>query len=184
MKKKIALMATSLVLVVAMAVGGTLAYLTDKSETVTNTFTVGDVEITLTESTGETYHVYPGETYTKDPVITVADDSEDCWVFVKLTNNITGMEDEDDTIAAQMTANGWTLVDETNNVYGFEEICSAGESAAVFNHVTIAEDITADEIAAFNNATVELVGYAIQATGFNSAQEAWTGAGAEALANT
>ena len=50
MKKKIALMVTSLVLVVAMAVGGTLAYLTSETQEVKNTFTIGEIEITLDET--------------------------------------------------------------------------------------------------------------------------------------
>lgn len=41
MKKKTLTVAIALVLVVALAVGATYAYLTAKTETVTNTFTVG-----------------------------------------------------------------------------------------------------------------------------------------------
>ena len=50
MKKKGWLSVVALVLVLCCAVGGTLAWLTDTTDPVTNTFTVGDIDIDLTES--------------------------------------------------------------------------------------------------------------------------------------
>ncbi|MBQ2264553.1 MAG: hypothetical protein II341_04030 [Oscillospiraceae bacterium] len=44
MKKK-ALMGASYVLVAAMAIGGTVAYLTDRTDVATNVMTMGDVSI-------------------------------------------------------------------------------------------------------------------------------------------
>lgn len=81
MKKKIAV-AVSLLLVLALSVGGTIAWLTD-SETVTNTFTIGNVDITLGETTGPNYKFVPGKTLAKDPKVTVIAGSEKCYVFVK-----------------------------------------------------------------------------------------------------
>ena len=49
MKKKAWLSALAVVLVLCCAVGGTLAWLTQKTDAVVNTFTVGDINITLTE---------------------------------------------------------------------------------------------------------------------------------------
>lgn len=103
MKKKFALMATSLVLVAALAVGGTLAYLTSQ-DSVTNTFTVGNVTITLDEAkvnpdgtlvTGEdagrvkanSYKLMPGHTYNKDPMVTVVKDSESSYIKMTVTFN-------------------------------------------------------------------------------------------------
>lgn len=48
-KRKTLLLALAACMIAILAVGGTLAYFTAE-ETVTNTFTVGDVQITLTES--------------------------------------------------------------------------------------------------------------------------------------
>ncbi len=63
----------SICLVAVMAIGGTLAYLTDKDEA-TNTFTVGDLDITLTEPNwnDETdgKDLVPGDTEVKDPTVT------------------------------------------------------------------------------------------------------------------
>lgn len=79
MKKKSILMAAIAVMLVAvLVVGGTLAYFTD-TKSATNTFTMGNVAITLDETDvnnpdarttkGNTYNVYPGQTVTKDPVV-------------------------------------------------------------------------------------------------------------------
>ena len=47
-KKKILVLALSIAMVAILAVGGSLAYFTDKDEA-TNTFTVGNVKIELIE---------------------------------------------------------------------------------------------------------------------------------------
>lgn len=79
MKKKSILMAAIAVMLVAvLVVGGTLAYFTD-TKSATNTFTMGNVKITLDETDvnnpaarttkGNTYNVYPGQTVKKDPIV-------------------------------------------------------------------------------------------------------------------
>lgn len=92
MKKKIAV-AVSLLLVLALSVGGTIAWLTDTSDTVVNTFTIGKVDIALTESGAEGTQgsltkaysgILPGASYAKDPTVSVDKDSEACWLFVKI----------------------------------------------------------------------------------------------------
>ena len=83
MKKKLLIPIMILILVIG-AVGGTLAWLTDKTDPVTNTFTVGNVDITLAETTGKTYKMVPGQTITKYPKVTVEAGSEECWLFVKI----------------------------------------------------------------------------------------------------
>lgn len=94
-KKKALLLTLSAVLLVTVSVFGTMAYLTDK-DTVTNTFTVGNVKLELDEAKvnpdgsyvtdhenrveGNTYHLIPGHTYIKDPTVTVKANSEDAYV--------------------------------------------------------------------------------------------------------
>lgn len=95
MKKKITIMVTALALVLCFVAGGTLAWLTDRTDSVRNTFTVGDVDITLVETwntdsnsdgTMDSWsaQVIPGNTYEKDPKVTVvgSEDAVDCWLFV------------------------------------------------------------------------------------------------------
>ena len=84
MKKKGWLSVVALVLVLCCAVGGTLAWLTDTTDPVTNTFTVGDIDIDLTESDHLDLKMIPGRTITKDPKVTVKAGSEACWLFVKV----------------------------------------------------------------------------------------------------
>lgn len=175
------------VLLVAASVMGTMAYLTD-SEAVTNTFTVGSVQITLDEAKvdadgtvvedegrvkANTYKLIPGHTYTKDPTIHVDSNSEDCWLFVKVVDEIAAIQGGT-AIAAQLTTNGWTAVDGVTNVYAYKETVSGGSNVKVFENFEI--DGEAD-VAAYAGKTITVTAYAIQADGFDSAAEAWNAAG-------
>lgn len=75
-RKKLIAGALSICLVAAVAIGGTMAYLTD-SEKVTNTFSVGDLDITLTEPEWDDEtdgkDLVPGDTEKKDPTITAVE---------------------------------------------------------------------------------------------------------------
>lgn len=102
MKKfKALLVVACALLLVAASVFGTMAYLTS-TDTVTNTFTVGKVKITLDEAKvnadgtlvtpaervkENSYKLLPGHTYTKDPVLTVKGGSEDAYVRLLVTIN-------------------------------------------------------------------------------------------------
>ena len=97
--KKILLTVVAAMLLVVMSVAGTLAYLTSTSQEVKNTFTVGNVSITLDEANvdedgkkidetrvyANEYKLQPGLTYIKDPTVTVKQNSEDCYVRVQVT---------------------------------------------------------------------------------------------------
>ena len=99
MKKKILALCLVIVLAVTAVTGATLAYFTDTTQKQTNTFTMGDIEITLDEEDISTekpdrtdedqeYGVLmPGISYVKDPTITVEKDSEDCYVFLEMEMN-------------------------------------------------------------------------------------------------
>ena len=143
-KKVIALTLCAVMLVVG-SVAGTMAYLTSSTGDVVNTFTVGNVTITLDEAnvdlygdvtTGRTtegnqYKLIPGHEYTKDPVVHVENGSENSWVFVKVENNLGTLEATTDatykdangadvnyaTIQEQILANGWVALDGVANVY-------------------------------------------------------------------
>lgn len=83
----------ALALLMGCAIGGTIAWLTDTTQEVKNTFTTSNIDITLTESEVSTdddgnqtrnYTMVPGWTMAKDPVVTVSSESEDCYLFVKV----------------------------------------------------------------------------------------------------
>ena len=100
-KSKALLLTLCAVLLVAASVMGTMAYLTS-TDKVENTFTVGNVKITLDEAKVNTdgtpvtpaervkaneYKLLPGHTYTKDPTVTVKAVSESSYVRMKVTFN-------------------------------------------------------------------------------------------------
>ena len=78
MKRTIAAM-LAVAMLFGCVVGGTVAWLTTKTEAVVNTFTVGDINITLTE-TPKDFKMVPGNTISKDPKVTVKDGSEASWI--------------------------------------------------------------------------------------------------------
>ena len=86
MKKKALALVLALALLVAGVVGGTLAWLTDQTDEVKNTFTVGDINIGLTETTAD-YKMVPGNTIAKDPTVTVEEGSDLSYVRMKVTFN-------------------------------------------------------------------------------------------------
>lgn len=157
-----------------------------------NTFTVGNVTITMDETnvdndpegvdrdTANTYKLIPGETYKKDPIIHVGADSEDCYVFVKVENQIKNVEGEGEngTIEGQMTTKyGWQKLDGADNVYYKADAVKGGSNVNVFDDFTVRADAEASDLAEVNNQTIVVTAYAIQADGFESAQEAWNAAG-------
>ena len=98
MKKKL-MTVLALVLVIAMSVAGTYAYLTSQ-DTVVNTFTVGNVKINLDEAKANpdgslvpnaervkanSYKLLPGHEYTKDPTVTVLAGSESSYIKMTVT---------------------------------------------------------------------------------------------------
>ena len=90
MKKKIVALCLCVALAVVAIGGATLAYFTDTTDAKTNTFTVGNVDIDLTEPAwkeNDTHTLMPGASYDKDPTITVADKSQDAYVFLKVDMN-------------------------------------------------------------------------------------------------
>lgn len=168
MKKKILMACLCVALAVLTIAGTTLAYLTSTAE-VKNTFTVGNVSITLDEKdvdklgVPETdkdgnplprvnendYKLMPGHTYVKDPTVHVAAGSEDCWIFVKVENGIAAFEAATveggyKTIADQIAANGWTPltgVDGVDGVYYKEyEQSKTATDLVVFENFQIANN--------------------------------------------
>ena len=83
MKKKTLALLLIAVLLIGGAAGGTLAYLTDQTGPVVNTFTVGNVNITLEETTTD-FKMVPGTEIAKDPIVTVLKGSVACYLFVRV----------------------------------------------------------------------------------------------------
>ena len=74
------------VLLVGGVIGGTVAWLTTKTTTVENVFTTSDINVKLEEDEKQ-FKMIPGWTIDKSPRVTVEKDSEDCWLFVEVTES-------------------------------------------------------------------------------------------------
>ena len=192
MKKKIAALCVVICLLAVAAIGGTLAYFTD-NETATNVFTMGKVDIELTETEWVAPDaVYPGIAYEKNPVVkNIGDDS--AWIRVDVTLS---------DAAAFITAAGkyqitdlsvifdehdetkWTRAEIVQDAekdtltysYYYNDLLEAGESTdAIFTQVKIPGQFNnADMKAIGENFTITIQAHAMQtADDYDTVQEAF-----------
>lgn len=182
-------------LLVCMTIAGTVAYLTSQ-DTVTNTFTVGNVKITLDETDvdnstpnkdrdqANSYKLLPGHEYTKDPIVHVDANSEDCYLFVKVANEIAAIEDSANTVALQMAAKGWKAVDGQTDLYVYVGTATgataplavvAGSNVTVFEKIKVADTVDNTTLANYANKTITVTAYAVQKDGFDgqTAAQIW-----------
>ena len=176
MKKKILVACLCVALAVLTIAGTTLAYLTSKTEAVVNTFTVGNIDITLAETT-TTYKMVPGTTIAKDPKVTVEAGSEACWLFVKVEEST----NLDDFITYTIDSD-WTALTGVDGVY-YREVDAATTDTSfnvlTGNQVTVKNTVTKPMMDAITNGTttkptLSFTAYAIQKAGFDTATAAWT----------
>ena len=185
MKRAVALIAM-LVLALCIGIGGTYAWLTDNTPSITNTFTVGNIDIELAE-TKTNFKMVPGTEIEKDPKVTVKANSEACWLFVKVeeSTNLRSYIDYD-------IASGWTEltgVDGVNGVYYRKVEASSsdqtfsvldGDKVTVKNSVTkgMMDQLSATVSPAPVQPTLTFTAYAVQKSGF---EDDVAGAWAEAI---
>lgn len=170
----------ALVLVLGCAVGGTVAWLVAKTDPVVNTFTYGDINITLTETkpANQQAKIIPGVDIEKDPKVTVKAGSEACWLFVKV-------EEEGTFVADKVTysvADGWTQGDDTDipaNVY-YREVGAVTADTDFYvlngNKVTVSNSLTKEDIANITQPKLTFTAYAVQKDGMDTAAAAWAAA--------
>lgn len=192
MKKKLTVAVVAIALALCCAVGGTLAWLVDKTETVTNTFTAGDVEISLWEHTlnsdGKTisttakteegntgYKMIPGTELQKDPTVTVDKKSEKCYVFIKVTeeNNV------DTFLSYAIDTTVWTELENEENVY-YRVVDDSTEdqdlNILTDKKVTVLSSVDKTALNALSETTqpkLSFTAYAIQFEGMDDAADAW-----------
>lgn len=172
MKKKILAITLCIAMLAIAIVGGTLAYFTDTDEK-TNTFTVGNVGIVLTEpkwdATGamEALDAYPGEPLAKDPTVT-NDGKNPCFVRLEVTglDQFVAEYGEDAMIkyrtdyVVDVLGTNWVLHDD--GYYYHTVVLQPGETTdALFDQIVIPTQLTNDE------ETIDIVvkAYAVQAQG-------------------
>lgn len=187
MKKTIAA-AVAIAMIFGCVVGGTVAWLAAKTTEVTNTFTVGDININLTETTSD-YKMVPGNKIAKDPKVTVEEKSEACWLFVKVEKS----DNYNTYLSNPAIAEGWTPMDgSTDPLTGLSGVyyrqvnandAKAGVSYYVLEgtegypngYVTVNDSVTKTqmETAKTANPTLTFTAYAVQSANISSVTDAW-----------
>ncbi len=194
--KKIVAVALSLALAVAIGIGGTLAWLTHKTGPLVNTFTVGNINIALTETKGPSFKMVPGQAIDKDPVVTVAAGSEDCWLFVKVEPSggdvtIGGTPYKFDDFINWSVKGDWTKLDSEDNVW-YRPVDADPDNDQYFSVIGYTDSnrqFVNDKVLVKNTVTKEMMNelqgehavlptltftaYAIQQFGFTTAEKAW-----------
>jgi len=155
-KRKLGALIATIALIAAIAIGGTLAYFTDNDAN-TNVVKMGHVDITLTETSdggkgtpittpnGLSFtNVLPGDTLSKVPTITVANDSAACYVRVKLACTAEGSKITSDDLAklntsliSNITADGAWDYNANDGYFYCTTSKVAGDEVNLFKTVTI-----------------------------------------------
>ena len=144
----------AMVLLAGSIVGGTLAWVIAEADPVVNTFVYGNIGLRLEETKtdengspvkdswgdpvktteGNTYKMRPGGEYLKDPLVTVMENSEDCWLFIKLeeTGGVTVIKGDGSTVTydfddylAYTVTDAWTQLYDAGQ-FGVAEYAIAG----------------------------------------------------------
>lgn len=177
---KIAALIAAIVLVIGCTAGGTVAWLVSKPAPIVNVFTVGNINATLTE-TATAFKIVPGVNITKDPVATVKANSEDCYLFVQLTEENWPTFTEADSTTRKVKydiADGWIELEK--GVY-YRMVTKNDAKDQTFpvlkdNQVTVSSTLTkenADAIQKAGTPKLTVAVYAVQKEGMGSAADAW-----------
>ena len=172
MKLKKAILLISALLILTACIGTTLAILSSRSRPVHNTFTVGEIQLTLTESVAGDFMMIPGVSHTKDPRITVKGGSESCWLFCKITEG-----GDLDIYMDYAIDEGWTPLASDSDVFWRE--VGASDSNVTFpilegDVITVRDTVTEQQLASITTEpTLTFFAYAIQREGVSTAQDAW-----------
>lgn len=189
-------------LLIGCAIGGTVAWLTAKTDEVVNTFTYGDINIDLWEtadgkhtedklnnkdyvvSARSDLKIIPGVDLPKDPTVTVKAGSEACWLFVKVKESGTFVTNRV-TYSVKTGENGWTALDGVADVY-YRKVDAvtgdtsfnilAGDTAYPNGVVKVSENLTKAEVNAItaeNQPKLTFTAYAVQKDGIETAATAW-----------
>lgn len=178
--KKLVIAVIALSLALICAVGGTLAFLVAESNSVVNTFTYGNITLTVTETKGEQKenvrefaNVIPGSVVEKDPTVTVKGNSEDCYVYVMI---IDGLNIPSRERVSFNVNQDWEKINdhsEENLVYTLYKYKSKVEKSSddqdlipVFNKVKFDESLNNDDLNALKQksyTTITIKAFAHQA---------------------
>lgn len=194
MKKKLTTV-LAIVLVVALSVAGTYAYLTAQTKQVTNTFTAAGLasKFTLDESKAtqktdgsytldvndrvqeNTYSVVPKVDLAKDPTVHVTlEKNVGAYVFLAVDNNL------GDGLTATIDDTQWTALNTTyTDAQGVEwtmyykQLEGSATPAQVDINVLAGQQIVVGDTVAADCGNIVFNAYLTQSAGFTSALDAW-----------
>lgn len=194
-KKIIAMLSVFIMLalvVIGRSVSGTVAWLVSKPESRVSTFTLGDINITLTESDfgSQPIKIIPGIDIKKDPKVTVMANSETCWLFVKVEErNWPDFKEKNGTRKVSYSVNdGWIPLKNTSDVYfrevsaedaqkGIDYTVLAGDESCPNGVIRVSQELTKAEINSINYSgnqpSLTFTAYAVQRSGIDTAAAAW-----------
>lgn len=187
-------------LVAVVSIGGTIAWLTAKTDQITNTFTASGIEVVLEETGADendakSYQMIPGKAYSKDPKATFTYDV-DAYLFIqvdeswKLGNyNLKSYL----SYELKLAKDGWTQGNEENelptNVWYQEKSdvtaktilkqqILVGGATDENGQVTVNNGVTNEMMKALEaegatNPTLSFQAFAIQKHGFDTVKAAW-----------
>ncbi len=188
--KKIIILVVGIVAILCCTLSGTIAWLTSTTDPVVNTFTYGDINIEISETdtndgdndiNTNIYEMVPGNEITKDPIITVSANSEDCYLFIQLDKSTNF-----DQFLTYTLEENWISLDGYENVY-YQEV-SKDTNKQTFNvlkdnKVIVKEEVTKrmlnelDKDGVDNYPTLSVTAYAVQRDSeidaIDTALEAW-----------
>ena len=172
MKKRSVLIAIIIFVIGALGVGTTCAMLFSRSNSVENTFTYGDIKLELTESTGRTYLISPGVTYKKDPRITVRANSEECYLFCRVSAT-----EDFDSYMEWSVADGWTRLEGYAGIWWRKVESKPYDNTFPIltdDKVTVKDTVTKQQLAAIDHyPKLTFYAYAVQTQTIPDAVSAW-----------
>ncbi len=193
MKKKLTTV-LAIVLVVALSVAGTYAYLTAQTDTVTNTFTAAGLasSFSLDESQANqqpdgsytldvntrvkqnAYSVVPKVNLAKDPTVHVTlEKNVGAYVFLAVDDNL------GNGLTATIDDTQWTALNKTYTANGaewtiyYKQLAGSENPAQVDINVLANQQIVVGDTVAENCGNIVFNAYLTQSAGFTSALDAW-----------
>lgn len=153
-RKKLLITIGCLAAILCAVITGTIAWLIDNTDPITNTFTPSNIKVELTEVSNTDDgkwegKLIPGTTLAKKATVTVENDI-DCWVFVKVeeSGNL-------DTFITWAMADGWTEL-ETNVFYRAVSASDESQEFSVIkgDTVTVKDTVDKEDMATLINEDV------------------------------
>ena len=183
MKKKVLLLLAVATICFACVVGSTVAWVRGQAS-ITNTFTIGNVTLSLFETSGRNYQLIPGTTVVKNPTVTVHRGSTDCWLFVRIEESA-----DLDNYISYTPADGWLPLGTDGVYYRLQEAVTADVTYSVLlnDSITVKDTVNNTSAAALKAQgifpTLKITAYAIQQSGIATAEEAWQQVSNQAITN-